>query len=163
MTYSISPLVQTDLPFMREMLYQSIFVRPLLPRSIIDEPEFRHYVADWGQLHDVGFIATDVNDTPIGVVWVRLLTHEDPGWGYVADDTPEVSTLAVLPEWRGQGVGTALMRALLDHADVRYRQVSLSCDPDNPAMHLYQRLGFVYHGVSGTSHTLLRKRPTRDL
>jgi ribosomal protein S18 acetylase RimI-like enzyme len=145
---------------MREMLYQSIFAHYPLPRGIIDEPEFKHYTAGWGQPHDAGFIAEDASGEPLGAAWLRLLTHEDPGWGYVDDETPEVCTLAVLPEWRGKGAGTALMQALLQHADARYAQVSLSCDPNNPAMRLYQRLGFIYHGISGTSHTLLRRRPS---
>ena len=163
MSYSISPLKRSDMPFMREMLYQSIFVQPPLPRSIIDAPEFKHYLAEWGKPHDAGFIAKDASGAPIGSVWMRVLTHDDPGWGYVDDATPEVSTLAVLPEWRARGVGTALMHAFLACADVRYQQVSLSCDPNNPALRLYQSLGFVGHSFSGTSHTLLRKRPTPDL
>lgn len=160
MHHQIQPILPADLPFMREMLYQSIFVEPPLPRSILDTPEFRHYIADWGQPHDAGFIARAANGEPIGAVWMRLLTHNDPGYGYVDDATPEICTLAVVPEWRGRGVGTALMDALLRHADTRYPHISLSCDPNNPAMHLYQRSGFVYHGISGTSHTLLRKNPT---
>lgn len=156
--FTISPATEADLPFMREMLYQSIFVQPPPPRSILDQPEFKHYIAGWGKPHDAGFIATDAaSDEPIGATWIRLLTHDDPGWGYVDDDTPEVCTLAVMPQWRGRGVGTALMDALLRYVDVRYEQVSLSCDPNNPAMRLYQRLGFAYHSVSGTSHTLVRR------
>ncbi len=158
--HHIRPILPADLPFMRETLYQSIFVQPPLPRSILDAPEFRHYISDWGKLHDAGFVAVDSDGTPIGAAWLRLLTHDDPGYGYVDDDTPEVCTLAVVSEWREQGVGRALMAALLHHADARYAQVSLSCDPNNPAMHLYQRLGFVYHGISGTSHTLVRRNPT---
>ncbi len=158
MDFKIRPILHTDLPFMREMLYQSIFVQPPLPRSVLDAPEFRHYISDWGKLHDAGFIAADSDSAPVGAAWLRLLTQEDSGYGFVDDDTPEVCTLAVVPEWRGQGVGQALMVALLRYADGRYAQVSLSCDPNNPAMRLYQRVGFVYHGISGTSHTLLRKR-----
>lgn len=144
---------------MREMLYQSIFVQPPPPRGILDQPEFRHYIEGWGRAHDAGFIAAtnSTNGDPIGATWIRLLTHDDPGWGYVDDHTPEVCTLAVIPQWRGRGVGTALMAALLQHTDARFEQVSLSCDPNNPAMRLYQRLGFAYHGVSGTSHTLVRR------
>jgi hypothetical protein len=35
--------------------------------------------------------------------------------------------------------------------------ISLSCDPANPAMRLYERLGFVAVGESGTSITMLKR------
>jgi ribosomal protein S18 acetylase RimI-like enzyme len=159
MSIKIRPIHLDDLPFMREMLYQSIFADPPPPRGILDEPAFSHYVEGWGRAHDFGFVAMDAESSNrVGSVWIRLLTHDDPGWGYLDDNTPEVSTLAVMPERRGQGIGTALMQTLLDYADVRYTQVSLSCDPRNPAMRLYERLGFVFIGINGTSHTMVRKR-----
>ena len=154
--FTISHISPEDVPFMREMLYQSIFVHPPPPRTIIDEPEFKHYVAGWGKPDDAGWIAKDAQANPIGAGWLRLLRHDDPGYGFVDDATPEVCTLAVVPEWRGKGVGTALMTALLIHVDAHYSQVALSCNPQNQAMRLYGRLGFVYHGISGTSHTLVR-------
>jgi ribosomal protein S18 acetylase RimI-like enzyme len=51
--------------------------------------------------------------------------------------------VALLPAVRGQGVGTALMNALLAHADQAGLPVSLHVEPFNPAMRLYQRLGFI--------------------
>ena len=104
MSTPIRHVTVADLPFMREMLYQSIFAEPPLPRSILDTPEFRHYVDDWGHPHDAGFIAVDVaSGEPLGAAWLRLLTHDHPGYGYVDDDTPEVCTLAVIPAARGRG------------------------------------------------------------
>ncbi len=51
--------------------------------------------------------------------------------------------MAVLPEYRGMGVGTALLRAVISRgAEVGYRGISLSVDMRNPALHLYERLGF---------------------
>jgi ribosomal protein S18 acetylase RimI-like enzyme len=58
------------------------------------------------------------------------------------------------PEWRlldiilaadqrGQGLGTALLRALLADADAAGRPVLLHVEPDNPARRLYERLGFL--------------------
>jgi len=162
MTFTLRSITHADLPFMCEMLYQSIFADPPLPRSILEAPEFRHYIADWGRPHDAGFLAMNADANPIGAAWIRLFTHDDPGFGYVDNDTPEVSTLAVVPEWRRKGIGMALMQALLSHADLHYAQVSLSCDPNNPAMHLYRQLGFAYWGINGGSHTLLRQRHRRS-
>jgi ribosomal protein S18 acetylase RimI-like enzyme len=56
--------------------------------------------------------------------------------------TPEIA-IAVMPADRGQGVGTGLMRALLDEAArSEIEAVSLSVAKDNPARRLYERLGF---------------------
>ena len=82
---------------------------------------------------------------------MRRLTAADPGYGYVADEIPEL-TIAVAPQHRGRGIGSRLMRELLA-ADLP--AVSLSCDPANPALRLYERLGFVAVGESGGSVTML--------
>ena len=81
---------------------------------------------------------------------------ERSAWG-VDDDTPEV-TVAVGPAWRGRGLGTALLVRLLDEAPGGPGRASLSVDPENPAIHLYERLGFREVGREGTSVTMLRTR-----
>lgn len=49
--------------------------------------------------------------------------------------------MMVHPDCRGQGIGTALMRAALDDAD---RPVLLTVNPDNaPAVQLYENMGYV--------------------
>jgi GNAT superfamily N-acetyltransferase len=145
-----------DEPFLREMLFLAPFVPPgadPLPRLDLESPELTHYVDGFGRPGDLGVIArSDVGD--IGAAWVRQLTSEDPGYGYVDDATPEL-TIAVAPEWRGQGVGLRLMRGLIGAATGSVSAISLSCDPANPAMNLYDRLGFVAVGESGTSITML--------
>ncbi len=58
---------------------------------------------------------------------------------------------------RGRGIGTALLQRLLDRAVAdRIAALSLSVEPDNPAMRLYFGLGFERVGGSGGSITLLR-------
>lgn len=48
--------------------------------------------------------------------------------------------IMVHPDCRGAGIGTRLMQAALDQADV---PVLLTVDPNNkPAVHLYEQLGF---------------------
>lgn len=65
--------------------------------------------------------------------------------------------LALLPSVRGQGVGTALMHALLAHADQARLAVSLHVEPYNRAMRLYRRLGFCE--VETRGYYLLMERP----
>ncbi len=76
-----------------------------------------------------------------------------------ADATPELA-IAVWPHWRGRGVGTGLLRALLETADERYAAVSLSVSRENPARRLYERFGFETVAEAGTSLTMRRGRAT---
>ena len=50
--------------------------------------------------------------------------------------------IAILPEHRGSGVGTKLMGEILDQAELKKIPVRLRVEPNNPALHLYTRLGF---------------------
>jgi GNAT superfamily N-acetyltransferase len=113
------------------------------------------YVDGFGRHGDAGVVAA-VAGQGVGAAWYRLLPADDPGYGFVAPDIPEL-TLAVAPQARGQGIGTALMQRLLDRAVAdRIAAISLSVEPDNPAMHLYLALEFEPVGGSGGSITMLR-------
>jgi ribosomal protein S18 acetylase RimI-like enzyme len=50
--------------------------------------------------------------------------------------------IAILPPWRGRGVGGALLRALQDEARAAVRPLTIHVERMNPAMRLYERLGF---------------------
>lgn len=141
------------------MLYQAIHVSEGAEppsRDVLLQPEIRRYLQDWGQPHDSGFVAVDpVTSNPVGAVWLRLLTGDRKGYGYVDDATPEL-TMAVLPECRGKGVGARLLSHLLRDSESRYPSLSLSVSPDNPALRLYRRLGFETVGTCGTSLVMKR-------
>jgi len=141
------------------MLVQAIHVtqggeRPT--REVLLQPEIRRYLQDWGQPHDAGFVAVEATtQKPVGAAWLRLLTGDHKGYGYVDDTTPEV-TVAVAPEFRGQGIGTRLLSQLVAMAQTRYHGLSLSVSPDNPALRLYERLGFQTVGTCGASLVMKR-------
>lgn len=101
-----------------------------------------HYYQRFGRPGDLA-LAARVGGKTVGMVWARLFTASQPGYAYLDAETPEIS-LAILPEWRGQGLGKALTQALLRELGRRgYSQVSLSVSPDNTAARgLYQALGF---------------------
>ena len=55
----------------------------------------------------------------------------------------EIEMLYLLEEYRGQGIGTELLRAMMDALEREgVRQVSLSVQKGNPAVRLYRRVGF---------------------
>ena len=64
------------------------------------------------------------------------------------EDEVRIVDVALLPEHRGRGIGTFLLRALLGEA--AGKRVSIHVEKENPAKRLYERLGFTEsadHGV----------------
>jgi len=51
--------------------------------------------------------------------------------------------IALLPAWRGRGIGTRCLQALADQG----RVLSIQVEIHNPARRLYERLGFVAAGA----------------
>jgi ribosomal protein S18 acetylase RimI-like enzyme len=57
-------------------------------------------------------------------------------------ETPEI-TIAVREDRRGRGIGGALLDELITQAgERRVPALSLSVEPDNPALRLYERASF---------------------
>ncbi len=69
--------------------------------------------------------------------------------------------ITLLPEHRNHGLGTVLVRALLDEADLNNRAVRLHVEDFNPAVELYRRLGFVKTGEAGLYSEMTRQPPGR--
>ncbi|WP_096438282.1 GNAT family N-acetyltransferase [Alteribacter populi] len=64
--------------------------------------------------------------------------------------------MAVLPKHRGQGIGTLLLNEMIRKAkDSGFISLSFSVDPNNPALRLYERCGFVKVGIDGTSWDMM--------
>jgi len=146
-----------DIPFLWEMLYLSFYVPPgaqPFEKAILEEPFIKKYLTNWGRHGDIAVIAESQSGDQCGAAWLRLFGAAEKGFGYVDDFTPELG-IAVLSEYRGQGIGTVLMDAVEGRAkDFGYHSLSLSVDPQNPALHLYQRYGYVHVGWCDTSWTM---------
>src|SRR5918993_134045 len=140
MNYSIRRLAPSDQQFLWDMLYQSLHVPAdgqLFPRDVINDPELAKYVRDWGRAGDLGYVAVDESSgKAVGAAWLRLLTADESGYGYVNDETPEIG-MAVLSEYRGRGIGSELLRRLVQSAGAVHRAVSLSVSRANQAVRLY--------------------------
>ena len=120
-----------------------------------DLPLYR-YVSNWGRRGDVALIAAEGRNR-VGAAWFRLFPASAPAYGFVDEQTPEL-TIAVVPSRRGKGYGEELLTALLEQAKCDgFEQISLSVEPDNPALRLYERHGFEKVGESGGSWTMVAR------
>jgi len=87
----------------------------------------------WYQEHYTGaeFLVILVDGAPAG----RLYVHRRPSEIRLVD-------IALLPEYRNTGLGTRLLRDLLAEGEATGKPVTIHVEIYNPAMRLYQRLGF---------------------
>ena len=80
------------------------------------------------------------------VTQVRIITLDgmDIGWlqSFVRDDALFLGQLFVDKSWRGQGIRTELVKGLIEEAASAGRAVTLGVAKTNPALRLYERLGF---------------------
>jgi ribosomal protein S18 acetylase RimI-like enzyme len=152
-----------DREVLRRMLYEAFAWRPDVSyppfEEVVHRPDVAHYVDDWPAKVDAGVVAS-ADGTPVGATWYHLLPPHDPGYGFVAPHTPEI-TIGILAPYRGRGIGTRLLQTLVAHArSQNLPALSLSVEPDNPARTLYERLGFVKVGEEGGSWTMLLELAT---
>lgn len=150
----------SEYPLLKDFLYDAIFApegyEGEIPRSVISEdPLCRAAFQDFGlRADDLALVAT-IDNIPIGACWVRT-TNE---YGHIDDETPSFS-ISVQEPYRGNGIGAALMKAVLYELHVRgYRRTSLSVQKENPAFKLYKRLGFeiIGDGVDETEWLMVKK------
>ncbi len=153
----IRPVHPDDLPFLWEMGWEATAVDPgmraLGREAAFAIPHVRKYLDGWGRPGDAGVVALDAAGERLGAAWYRLFPADAPGYGFVAPDVPELS-IGVAARARGQGVGGALLDALLAMARAQgHPALSLSVDRRNPAQRLYARHGFRDAGISDPSDT----------
>ena len=56
-------------------------------------------------------MVAEAGGLPVGAAWLRFFPADDPGYGFVSADVPELS-IGVAVLWRGRGIGRALLRAI---------------------------------------------------
>ena len=76
-----------------------------------------------------------------------------------SDEAVHVMDIALLPEFRGRGVGTGLIEELLDEAARDGKLASIYVEKENPALALYERLGFRPAGEHGVYLLMRREAP----
>lgn len=140
MDYKIREIKESEYPILSDFLYEAIFIPEGMekpPKSIIEQPKLQVYITDFGKADDWCFVA-EVKEKIVGAVWVRIMND----YGHIDAETPSFA-IALYEEYRNLGIGTALMKAMLQFLKEKgYKQTSLSVQKANYAVNMYRKTGF---------------------
>ena len=155
MALSRRPATDADLPFLREV-YASTrreeVGRAGWPPEQVEaflamqfEAQRRHYLEHYTE---TTYEVLLVDGQPAGRLYVARWERE-----------LRIVDIALLPEFRGRGVGAEIVQELIDEAAAAGKPVTIHVERTNPAMSLYERLGFEPIGETGP-YLLLERRPS---
>lgn len=155
---SLRPAVDVDRPLLLEV-YAAARADELAQvpwsdeqKAAFVEQQFTAQDADYKTRRpDADFLVIDWNGQPVGRLY-RAMLDEPTG------PALQVIDIALLPEWRGKGIGTKLLRDILAEADAAGVPVTIHVEQFNPARRLYERLGFVEVGA-GEVYVLMERKP----
>lgn len=144
-TVTFRPIVESDQPFLAE-LYSSTRTEEMQQVPWTPEQkaqflamQFHAQTTHYAEHYDTSdFFVIEQEGRAIG----RLYFDRQPDDVCIVDIT-------LIPEMRGSGLGTVLLREILDEAAASGKTVSIHVEYFNPARHLYDRLGFKEIGTSG--------------
>lgn len=141
MDYIIREMRQSEAHLLDDFLYEAIFIPegvPAPPKTILQAPELQVYVAGFGEQAGDCALLAELDGKAVGAVWARIMDD----YGHIDDDTPSLA-ISLYQEYRGNGIGTAMLREMLCLLKQKgYKSVSLSVQKANYAVKLYHRVGF---------------------
>ena len=146
----LRPITAADEPFLCA-LYASTRTEELAPvpwseeqKRAFLEMQFRaqsaHYATHYA---DADFLIIELDGQPIGRLYIAR-------W----PDQIRIVDISLVPEHRGRGVGSGLLRRILDEGASSNRSVTIHVEEFNPAMRLYERLGFRPVSAYGVYHLM---------
>ena len=141
MEYTIREIQKQEYPLLDNFLYEAIFIPEGIEppfKSIISSPELQIYVKHFGESKNDWGLAAEVGGKIVGAVWVRIMND----YGHIDDETPSLA-ISLYKEYRGLGIGTAMMKEILTLLkSYGYNRVSLSVQKANYAAEMYLKIGF---------------------
>jgi len=152
-------MVPEEFHLLKDFVYEAIYQRDeqnLLPRSIIEKPEIKVFYNDFGKADDNCLVAV-IDSKIIGAVWTRIISGDIKGFGNIDAQTPEFA-ISLYKEYRGKGIGTQLMLAMLQLLKEKgYNKTSLAVQKDNYAVKVYQHVGFKIVNESNEEYIMVHE------
>lgn len=151
---SFRPIGDDDLPFLAR-LYASTRWQELAEVPWTDEQKHTFLRFQFDAQHD-----HYRKHYPKASFEVVLADGEPAGRLYVDEWKEEIRLVdvALLPEHRGRGLGTRLLRSVMERAAAAAKPLTIHVEGFNPALRLYERLGFRRIGEHGPYY-LMEWRP----
>lgn len=153
--YIIRPMKQSEYGELSSFLYEAIFIPDGVSppsRDIILRPELQVYIESFGTRKGDIAIAAVLGEKIVGAAWSRIMND----YGHIDDNTPSLA-ISMYSEYRGRGIGTALMNALMNELKkAEFKQVSLSVQKANFAVKLYLKTGFLVIAENEEEYIMLR-------
>ena len=137
----IRKLCTEEAGLLKDFLYEAIFIPEGVeppPRDIVEQPELRIYYEYFGRGAADHCLVAEADGHVVGAVWTRIMDD----YGHVDDETPSFA-ISLIPEYRGKGIGTRLMRNMLNLLKEQgFKQASLAVQKANYAVRMYKKVGF---------------------
>ena len=137
----IRGLRQEEAGLLKDFLYEAIFIpegAESPPRDIVEKPELRVYTDGFGARPGDNCLVAEIDGRVVGAVWTRIMDD----YGHIDDETPSFA-ISLYQPYRGQGIGTRLMREMLSLLKAQgYERASLAVQKANYAVKMYQSVGF---------------------
>ena len=137
----IRRLRENETELLKDFLYEAIFIPEGVEppdRSIIEQPELSLYCDGFGTGPADHCLVAEVDGKVVGAVWTRIMND----YGHIDDETPSFA-ISLYREYRGQGIGTAMMRKMLELLKSQgWKKASLAVQKENYAVRMYEAVGF---------------------
>lgn len=141
MDYIIREMRDDEYDLLDDFLYNAIFIPKGIappPKSIISNDELQVYIKNFGTQKDDFALVAEVDGRAVGAVWTRIMDD----YGHIDFETPSLA-ISLYKEYRGQGVGTQLLKSMLVLLKRKgYKRVSLAVQKANYAFRMYKNVGF---------------------
>ncbi len=111
-------------------------------KKLQDFPELEIYSSFYGlSSKDLGLYALSEHKIA-GGAWIRLLKEDDKANAFIDEKTP-ILTIAVMPEFRGMGIGSAMLEQLFLEAGALFEKMSVSVLNNEKTVKYFKKHGFV--------------------
>lgn len=154
MKISFRKINENDFPFLRKV-YRSTREEELSRSGMSEDDKKRFIEFQFNAQHsyylqtykNAEFNLIILDDKPAGRIYL-----------WRTETQIRIMDIALLPDFQGKGVGTRILQTILQESEISGKKVSIHVEYFNPALRLYERLGFQKVDDSGI-YFYMERRP----
>ncbi|MDP3913845.1 MAG: GNAT family N-acetyltransferase [Bacteroidota bacterium] len=138
MKISFRKVSEDDFPFLRKV-YRSTREEELSQANMSEEDKSRFIEFQFNAQHthysqaykDAEFNLILLDDKPVGRLYI-----------WRTETQIRIMDIALLPDFQGKGVGTRILQSIIQESEKSGKKGTIHVEYFNPALRLYERLGF---------------------